>query len=64
MEYFANEEPPMATKFGLMYAGGLFLSVAISAISWHPYMIFVEQIACHIKIGLSGLIYRKVTLLS
>lgn len=64
MDYFSEQQPEMSTKDGLMYAAGLFLSLAISAISWHPYMIFVYQIASHIKIGLSGLIYRKVSFIS
>lgn len=64
MDYFSEEKPEMSMNYGLKYAAGLFLSLAISAISWHPYMIFVHRIATHIKIGLSGLIYRKVSLIS
>lgn len=64
VEYFSQTEPKMSTKDGLMYAAGLFLSLAVSAISCHPHMIFVSDIASHIRIGLSGLIYRKVGSLS
>lgn len=63
VDYFSETQPKMSTSNGLMYAAGLFFSLAISAISWHPYMIFVHRIATHINIGLSGLIYRKVSLM-
>lgn len=62
VEYFSQteQENKMTTNVGLMYAAGLFLSVATSAISCHPYMIFVNKIACYIRIGMTGLIYKKV----
>lgn len=60
MNYFSETQPEMSTENGLLYAGGLFLSLTVSAVSCHPYMIFVNSIASHIKIGLTGLIYRKV----
>lgn len=61
VDYFSQEEPEMTTTVGLMYAFGLLLSLAVSAISCHPYLLFVENIASYVKIGLSGLIYRKVS---
>lgn len=58
VDYFSDNE--MSVGKGMMYATGLFLSLAISAVSCHPYMKYVSNIAAHIKIGLTGLIYRKV----
>jgi ATP-binding cassette subfamily C (CFTR/MRP) protein 4 len=49
------------TSDAYLYAAGIVLCALINVIAKHSYLYFVSEIAMKLKIGSTGLVYKKVS---
>lgn len=60
VSYFAPGQTHISKSEAYWYAGGIVFSSAVSVITFHPFILFIFEMGAKIRLGCSGLVYRKV----
>lgn len=58
VSYF-GENPDVSRDEAIWYATGVVLSTAVMTLIFHPFTLYMSKMACNVRVGCSGLIYRK-----
>lgn len=65
MSYFAQSEDGDITRAGAYgYATGIVICTAFMTLIFHPFTLYMNKIACNVRVGCSGLMYQKTLRLS
>ncbi|XP_055381374.1 ATP-binding cassette sub-family C member 4-like [Condylostylus longicornis] len=60
ISYFSQKDNSITKTQAYMYATGIVISLFPSVLIFHPLMFYVLEIGLRVRVGLSGLIYRKI----
>lgn len=60
VSYFAPGQTHLTKSDAYWYAGEIIFSSIVSVIIFHPFFLYTVETAMQIRLGCSGLIYRKV----
>lgn len=58
VSYFTNGSG-VSSNEAFWYATGIVLSTAMMTLIFHPFTLYMSKMACNVRVGCSGLIYRK-----
>lgn len=64
MSFFVPGQTVISKNDAYWYAFGIVMSSALMIVSFHPFILWVFQIAAKYRLGCSGLIYKKTLALS
>lgn len=64
ISYFVDDNKDDNKNMAYFYASGIVLSSLIAAITFNPFTLFVAEVALKLKIGSTGLVYLKVSLIN
>lgn len=60
MSYFAPGQTELTKEDAYWYAAGIIVSSAVTVFTFHPLILYIFEIGTSMRIGCSGLIYKKV----
>lgn len=58
--YFAADQTHISKTDAYWYAGGIVISSAVSVTTFHPFFLYIFETGTKVRLGCSGLVYRKV----
>lgn len=64
VSYFAQTDAKITRKHAYLYATGIIFALAITVLTYHPFILKIYQTCCKIRVSCSGLIYKKLLRLS
>lgn len=62
--YFVPNQTEISSNDAYVYASGIVFTTAFMVITFHPFILYIFKIACKLRLGCGGLIYRKSLRLS
>lgn len=62
--HLSQNDMYVSTTMAYVYAGGIVFSSGISMLTFHPYILYMFEMGAKVRLGCSGLVYRKVNLTS
>lgn len=63
VSYFAPGQTHISKNDAYLYAGGIVFASGASILTFHPFILYLFEMGAKVRIGCSGLIYRKVRLM-
>lgn len=60
VSYFAPGQTHISKNDAYLYAGGIVFASGASILTFHPFILYLFEMGAKVRIGCSGLIYRKV----
>lgn len=59
VSYFAPGQTEFSKRDAYMYAGGIVASSAYQVATFHPFILWIFEVGASMRLGCSGLIYKK-----
>lgn len=60
--YFVPGQTHIPKSDAYLFASGIVFSSAVTILIFHPFFLYIFEMAAKVRLGCSGLIYRKVNL--
>lgn len=64
VSYFAHTDASITQKHAYWYASGIVFAIAITVLTYHPFILYIYKTCCKVRVACSGLIYKKLLKLS
>lgn len=64
VSYFAQTDASITQKTAYWYASGIVFAIAITVLTYHPFILSIYKTCCKVRVACSGLIYKKLLKLS
>lgn len=64
VSYFAQTDGKITRQHAYMYASGIVFAIAITVLTYHPFILRIYKTCCKVRVACSGLIYKKMLRLS
>lgn len=62
VSYFVPGQTVITKDWAYLYASGIIFSSAVSVFTFHPFILYILQMATKMRLGCSGLVYKKVNI--